>query len=58
MITVHTFELNDNITGKVLMTTQIDNECNPMVDKHFWNIFLEGGVFMTYEGEHEEEDDA
>jgi hypothetical protein len=57
MITVHQFVLYENETDGPIMGTQIDNECNPMVDKHFWNRFLEGNCTMQYIGSHEEEED-
>ena len=40
----------------VFMSTSVD-EPNPMIDKEFWDRFMEGDCYMQYLGETEEEEE-
>jgi hypothetical protein len=41
---------------EIFMSTLVD-EPNPMIDKEFWDKFMEGGIRMEYLGEINEEED-
>ena len=57
MSTYYSYTLLDG-DDEIFMSTLV-NEPNPMIDKEFWDKFMEGGVRMEYLGEigEEEEDE-
>jgi hypothetical protein len=57
MVTYYSYTLLDG-DDEIFMSTLV-NEPNPMIDKEFWDKFMEGGVRMEYLGEigEEEEDE-
>lgn len=55
MVTYYSYTLLDG-DDEIFMSTLV-NEPNPIIDKEFWDRFMEGGVRMEYLGEIGEEED-